>query len=185
VRKTEAVTAAGVIDIPESRLHFMDLPFYRTGRVAKKPIGPEDVALTLALLKELNPDQIYVAGDLADPHGTHRVCADAIFRAVTQWRAEGGDTEVWLYRGAWQEWEPHLVERAVPLTHRDIELKKASILRHESQKDGAMYMGTIDTREFWQRAEERNRGTAAVFDALGLPEFYALEAFVLWKGEAL
>ncbi len=185
VRKTEAITAAGVISIPPERLHFMDLPFYRTGRVTKKPVGEDDVAIVLALLKELKPTQIYVAGDLADPHGTHRICAQAIFRAVAQLRAEGGDTEVWLYRGAWQEWEPHVIERAVPLTWRDLELKKASIFRHESQKDGAMFMGTIDTREFWQRAEERNKNTAALYDALGLPEFYALEGFVKWQGDQL
>jgi glucosamine-6-phosphate deaminase len=185
VRKTEAITAARVIDIVEEKLHFLDLPFYRTGRVQKKPVSDEDVAIIFDLLNTLKPDMIYVAGDLADPHGTHRVCADAILRAVQQYRAEGGKLEVWLYRGAWQEWEPHLIEKAVPLSPSDLQLKKAAIFRHESQKDGAMFMGTTDHREFWQRAEDRNRGTAALYDKLGLPEYYALEGFVEWKGKPI
>jgi glucosamine-6-phosphate deaminase len=185
VRKTEAITAAGVIAITEDKLHFLDLPFYRTGRVQKKPVSDEDVAIILDLLRNTTPDLIYVAGDLADPHGTHRVCADAIFRAVKQYREGGGVLEVWLYRGAWQEWEPHLIEQAVPISPTDLQLKKDAIFRHESQKDGAMFMGTTDRREFWQRAEDRNRGTAALYDKLGLPEFYALEGFVEWKGNPI
>ncbi|HVJ83336.1 MAG TPA: glucosamine-6-phosphate deaminase, partial [Planctomycetia bacterium] len=151
VRKTEAIAGAKVIGIGEDKLHFLDLPFYHTGRVGKKPLSEDDVKIVHDLLVKLKPGQIYVAGDLADPHGTHRICADAIFRAVERYRSGGGKLEVWLYRGAWQEWEPHLVERAVPLSPSDLELKKAAIFRHESQKDGAMFPGTVDTREFWQR----------------------------------
>ncbi|MFO0944619.1 MAG: glucosamine-6-phosphate deaminase [Planctomycetota bacterium] len=185
VRKTEATAAAKAININERALHFLDLPFYRTGTVSKKAVGPEDIAIVRELLRELKPEQIYVAGDLADPHGTHRVCADAIFNAVTQLRAEGFEFEVWLYRGAWQEWEPHQIERAVPLSPDDLDKKKSAIFRHESQKDRAMFPGNTDTREFWQRAEDRNRGTAELYDKLGLPEYFAMEGFVLWKGNPL
>jgi glucosamine-6-phosphate deaminase len=185
VRKSEAIAAAKVINVNENELHFLDLPFYRTGRVSKKPLGEEDVAVVHELLVKLKPTQIYVAGDLADPHGTHRICAEAIFQAVERYRDAGGKLEVWLYRGAWQEWEPHLIERAIPISPSDLELKKAAIFRHESQKDGAMFPGTTDTREFWQRAEDRNRGTAALYDQLGLPEYYAMEGFVEWKGNPI
>ncbi|MGL4462027.1 MAG: glucosamine-6-phosphate deaminase, partial [Planctomycetia bacterium] len=182
VRKTEATAGAAVIGIGEELLHFLDLPFYRTGRAAKNPPGEADVSRVYDLLKALKPAQIYVAGDLADPHGTHRLCALVCFQAVERYRAAGGVIEVWLYRGAWQEWEPHQIERVVPLSPEDMELKKAAIFRHQSQKDGAMFLGR-DTREFWQRAEERNRGTAAMYDRLGLPEYYAMEGFVKWNGE--
>jgi glucosamine-6-phosphate deaminase len=125
-----------------------------------------------------------VAGDLSDPHGTHRVCANAIFDAVREVEKQGQRFEVWLYRGAWQEWEPHEVERVIPLSPGDVERKKMAIFRHQSQKDRAMFPGSTDRREFWQRAEDRNRHTAKVYDALGLPEFYALEGFVQWRSES-
>lgn len=185
VRKAEATAAAKAININERNLHFLDMPFYRTGTVSKKTIGQEDITIVRELLRELKPEQIYVAGDLADPHGTHRVCADAIFQAVEQLRGEGLEFEVWLYRGAWQEWEPHQIERAVPLSPDDLDKKKSAIFRHESQKDRAMFPGNTDTREFWQRAEDRNRGTAELYDKLGLPEYFAMEGFVLWKGNPL
>ena len=118
---------------------------------------------------------------MSDPHGTHRTCAEAIFEAVRRVRKEGQHFEVWLYRGAWEEWEPHEVERVVPLSPEDVEKKKQSIFRHQSQKDRAMFPGGTDRREFWQRAEDRNLGTAQTFDALGLPEYYAMEAFVKWQ----
>ena len=183
VRKTEAMAAAKVIGIEEPNLHFLDLPFYRTGRVSKNKLGAEDVEIVHALLRQLKPTQLYVAGDLADPHGTHRICAEAVFHAAERYRSEGGELEIWLYRGAWQEWEPHQIERAVTLSPNDLDKKKAAIFRHESQKDRAMFPGTTDTREFWQRAEDRNRNTADLYDKLGLPEFYAMEGFVEWKGE--
>src|SRR5690606_17269768 len=150
IRKTEAMAGAKAIDIGEEQLHFLDLPFYRTGQVSKKGISDADIEIILQLLQEQKPHQIYVAGDLADPHGTHRLCADAIFEAVNRYRETGEDLEVWLYRGAWQEWEPHQIERAVPLTPDDLEKKRFAIFRHESQKDRAMFPGA-DGREFWQR----------------------------------
>lgn len=184
VRKTEATTAAKMIDIDEKNLHFLDLPFYRTGRIAKKSLGDEDVRIVYELLTKLEPQQIYVAGDLADPHGTHRICADAVFKAVEQYRKTGKNLDVWMYRGAWQEWEPHQIEMAVPMTPDDVDKKKLAIFRHESQKDRAMFPGS-DDREFWQRAEARNRATADIYDQLGLPEYYAIEGFVQWKGNPL
>jgi glucosamine-6-phosphate deaminase len=118
---------------------------------------------------------------MSDPHGTHRTCAEAVFEAVRQVRKDTPPTEVWLYRGAWEEWEPHEIERVVPLSPYDVERKKMAIFRHQSQKDRAMFPGGTDVREFWKRAEERNRDTAKVYDEFGLPEFYALEGFVQWR----
>jgi glucosamine-6-phosphate deaminase len=184
IRQTEARAAALACGIPPEQLEFMDLRFYRTGTIAKAPIHPQDIADTIALLQRLQPAQIYVAGDLSDPHGTHRVCADAVFRAVREVWKQGQQFEVWLYRGAWQEWEPHEVDRVVPVSPDDLERKKLAIFRHQSQKDRAMFPGGIDRREFWQRAEDRNLHTAKVFDDLGLPEFYALEGFVQWTGNS-
>lgn len=185
IRSTEARAAALTVGIPPERLHFMDMPFYRTGTIAKMPIGPEDVKVTADLIRSINPGQIYMAGDLSDPHGTHRLCADAILAAVAELQKEGLNPEVWLYRGAWQEWEPHEVDRVVPINPEDMELKKQSIFKHQSQKDRAMFPGGTDEREFWQRAEQRNRHTAALYDQLGLPQFYALEGLVMWRGEGL
>lgn len=185
IRSTEARAGALSVGIPPEQLHFMDMPFYRTGTITKMPIGPEDVKVTADLIRQLNPAQIYMAGDLSDPHGTHRLCADAILAAVTELQKEGLAPEVWLYRGAWQEWEPHEVDRVVPINPDDMELKKQSIFKHQSQKDRAMFPGGTDEREFWQRAEQRNRHTAALYDQLGLPQFYALEGLVLWRGEGL
>jgi glucosamine-6-phosphate deaminase len=199
IRATEARAAALACGIPADRLEFLDLRFYRTGTVAKNPIHPKDIDDIAALLERLRPHQIYVAGELSDPHGTHRVCAEAVFEAVRRVRsAECGvwnsdrpadphpdlrmpDFEVWLYKGAWEEWEAHEVEMAVPLGPEVLERKKQAIFRHQSQKDRAMFPGGTDRREFWQRAEDRNIGTARTYDALGLPEYYALEAFVRWK----
>jgi glucosamine-6-phosphate deaminase len=124
---------------------------------------------------------VYVAGELSDPHGTHRICAEAVFAAVRQVRAAGFNPDVWLYKGAWEEWEPHEIEMAVPLSPEVLERKKQAIFRHQSQKDRAMFPGGTDRREFWQRAEQRNLATARTYDALGLPEYFALEAFVKWK----
>jgi glucosamine-6-phosphate deaminase len=126
--------------------------------------------------------QIYVAGDLSDPHGTHRMCARAVILALDAVAAEGIKPEVWLYRGAWQEYEPHEIERAVPLSPELVERKKQAILRHESQKDAPLFPGS-DSREFWVRAEERTQRTAALYNQVGLPEFYAIEAFVRYNGQ--
>jgi glucosamine-6-phosphate deaminase len=182
IRKNEARAGALEIGCPESNLHFLDLPFYRTGTIAKKPVGPEDIAIIDELLQRVKPDQIYVAGDLADPHGTHRVCAEAIFAVLFQWKHEGRELpEVLMYRGAWQEYPLHEIEIAVPLSPSDLALKRNAIFMHESQKDKALFPGS-DPREFWQRAEDRNRGTADSYNKLGLPEFFAIEAFARWKG---
>jgi glucosamine-6-phosphate deaminase len=181
IRETEARAGALAAGVPPEQLIFMDLRFYRTGTIAKAPIQPEDIDDIVKLFKQLQPDQIYVAGELSDPHGTHRTCATAVFEAVRRIRTEGQDFSVWLYRGAWEEWEPHEIERVVPLSPSDLERKKNAIFRHQSQKDRAMFPGGSDKREFWQRAEDRNRDTAKLYDLLGLPEFYALEGFVQWR----
>jgi len=181
IRTTEARAAALACGVPPEQLEFMDLRFYRTGTIAKAPIHPQDIKDIIALLNRLMPAQIYVAGELSDPHGTHRVCANAIYQAVREVRKEGLDFEVWLYRGAWEEWEPHEIERAVPISPSELERKKNAIFRHQSQKDRAMFPGGTDRREFWQRAEDRNRDTAKLYDTLGLPEFFAIEGLVQWR----
>lgn len=182
IRKTEAIAAAETAGVPAEKCHFLDLPFYRTGEIAKKPIEEEDVAVVAALLREVRPDQIYVAGDLTDPHGTHRLCAEAIFRALKLLEQDDWTPEVWLYRGAWQEYEPDEIERAVPLSPEVTNLKKQAIFKHESQKDRARYPGT-DEREFWERAEHRTKRTARIYNELGLPEYFALEGFVRYHGQ--
>lgn len=182
IRKTEATTAAATAGVPADKLHFLNLPFYQTGKVEKAPITDADVEIIAKLLRDLNPAQIYVAGDLSDPHGTHRMCAKAILQALQVVEAEGFTPEVWLYRGAWQEYDPHEIERAVPLSPELVERKKQAIFRHESQKDAPLFPGS-DAREFWIRAEERTKSTAAIYNQLGLPEFYALEAFVRYRGQ--
>ena len=185
IRWSEAKAGAIVCGCREENLHFLDLPFYQTGTIAKKPIGDDDVRLIRQLIEQVQPAQIYVAGDLSDPHGTHRMCAEAIFRALIEIEEHTGSRpDVLLYRGAWQEWAPHEIEIAVPLSPRDLELKKAAIFRHESQKDKALFPGS-DPREFWQRAEERNRHTADTYNKLGLPEYFAMEGFVRWNGVPL
>jgi glucosamine-6-phosphate deaminase len=183
VRWSEAKAGAMVAGCREEFLHFLDLPFYRTGTIAKKPITEADVEIIRELIERLDPSQVYVAGDLSDPHGTHRVCAEAIFRAIEASERNGRPRpEVLLYRGAWQEWAPHEIEIAVPLSPRDLMKKRAAIFCHESQKDSALFPGPDDPREFWQRAEDRNRNTAAVYNQFGLPEYFALEGFVRWTG---
>lgn len=187
IRWSEAKAGAMVCGCVEDNLHFLDLPFYRTGTIAKNPLGSEDILILRELIDRVRPGQIYVAGDLSDPHGTHRLCAEAIFRAVDEIAANDANVrpEVLLYRGAWQEWPPHQIEIAVPISPHDLDLKKAAIFRHESQKDTALFPGPDDPREFWQRAEDRNRGTADAYNRMGLPEFYALEGFVRWNGKPL
>jgi glucosamine-6-phosphate deaminase len=181
IRATEARAAALACGIPPDQLEFMNLRFYRTGTITKAPIHPHDLDDVAALLTRIRPAQIYIAGELSDPHGTHRTCAEAVFEAVRRVRPTGIDFDVWLYKGAWEEWEPHEIEMAVPLSPDVLGRKKQAIFRHQSQKDQAMFPGGTDSREFWQRAEDRNLGTAKTYDALGLPEYFALEAFVKWK----
>jgi glucosamine-6-phosphate deaminase len=181
IRWSEAKAGAFVAGCKEENLHFLDLPFYRTGTIAKKPITEEDVRIIRDLIERIRPAQIYVAGDLSDPHGTHRVCAEAIFRALEP-IDPAARPEVLLYRGAWQEWAAHEIEIAVPLSPQDLARKRAAIFRHESQKDSALFPGPDDAREFWQRAEDRNRNTAVLYNQIGLPEYFALEGFVRWRG---
>jgi len=181
IRRTEARAAARYSGVQPERIHFLDLPFYETGRVRKRPIGPDDVAITTDLLERVRPHQVYAAGDLSDPHGTHRVCLEAVLAALSRVadRDWARACEVWLYRGAWQEWEPHEIDMAVPLSPDEVLRKRMAIFKHESQKDRALFPGPTDPREFWQRAEDRNRDTARLYDRLGLPEYEAIEGFVL------
>ncbi len=182
IRKTEATAAAICAGVPEERHHFLNLPFYKTGKVEKAPVSEADSDIITALLRKLKPAQIYLAGDLSDPHGTHRMCASAIFLALREIKDEPWFPEVWMYRGAWQDYEPHEIERAVPLSPELITRKKLAIFKHESQKDAALFPGN-DEREFWLRAEERTKNTACIYNQLGLPEYYAIEGFVQWRGQ--
>ena len=184
IRRGEARSALRYAGLdPDARAHFQDLPFYETGRVRKKPLGEEDIQLTMDLLNQIQPHQIYAAGDLSDPHGTHRVCLAAIFEAVRRLKAQNtpwlDDCWVWLYRGAWQEWDVDQIEMAVPISPQELTRKRRAIFKHQSQKDRPLFPGA-DQREFWQRAEERNHFTAKLYDQLGLPEYEAIEAFVRW-----
>ncbi|SMO89035.1 glucosamine-6-phosphate deaminase [Fodinibius sediminis] len=183
IRRGEAKAAGRYCGIPEDQLHFLDMPFYETGRVKKKPLSQEDVDITVELLREVKPHQIYAAGDLSDPHGTHRVCLEAIFRALEVCQDDDWieDCKVWLYRGAWQEWDINEIEMAVPLSPEELTKKRKAIFKHQSQKDRPLFPGA-DEREFWQRSEERNRGTAQLYDALGFAEYEAIEGFVEYKG---
>lgn len=182
IRRSEARAAAKYSGVHADNIHFLDLPFYETGRVRKRPLSEEDIKIVVGLLEQVKPHLIYAAGDLSDPHGTHRVCLSAVLAAMGQLCDERwmNECEVWLYRGAWQEWEPHEIDMAVPLSPSEVERKRMAIFKHESQKDKALFPGAWDTREFWQRAEQRNRMTAELFDKLGLAEYEAIEAFLCW-----
>ncbi|MDR0559137.1 MAG: glucosamine-6-phosphate deaminase [Prevotellaceae bacterium] len=182
IRRTEARAAALYAGVKETNIHFLDLPFYETGTVKKKPVGEEDIKIVVNLLSEIQPHQIYVAGDLTDPHGTHRVCFHAVIEAAKRlqnatWMK---DCRIWMYRGAWQEWDVAEQEMAVPLSPEETYIKRMAIFKHQSQKDRPLFPGT-DTREFWQRAEDRNHTTAVIFDKLGMAEYQAIELFVEYK----
>ena len=179
IRWAEAKAAALACGCREQNLHFLDLPFYRTGTISKKPMGDEDVRIIRELIQRVDPSQVYVAGDLSDPHGTHRMCKEAIDRALAAHLSAGGKRpEVWLYRGAWQEWPVTDATWLVPLSQEELRLKVQAIFKHQSQKDTAPFPGP-DEREFWQRVEARNKGTAAELDRLGLAEYFAMEAYVV------
>ncbi len=182
IRQGEARATSNFVGLTDAQIHFMDLPFYETGTIEKKPLGPEDVKLTIALIEKIKPHQIYAAGDLADPHGTHKVCLDAIFEAVKNLKSKDfmSDCWVWLYRGAWQEWGIAEIEMAVPMSPDQVLEKRHGIFKHQSQKDGVVFQGS-DAREFWQRAEDRNAETAELYDQLGLSHYAAMEAFVRWE----
>jgi glucosamine-6-phosphate deaminase len=169
------------VGLSSANARFLNLPFYQTGKVRKDPIGPADVAIVRALLEELQPELVFVAGDLSDPHGTHRLCKDAIdeaLRAAWPDRVTTHVPEVWLYRGAWQEWPITDATWLVPMSQDELRLKVQAIFKHQSQKDSAPFPGT-DDREFWQRVESRNKETAAALDRLGLAEYFAMEAYVV------
>ena len=181
IRRGEARTACTYNNIPLEHCHFLDLPFYETGRIQTGTLTEAAVEIVRNLLREVKPHQIFVAGDLADPHGTHRVCTDAVFAAIDLEKEEGAkwlkDCRIWMYRGAWAEWEIENIEMAVPISPEELRAKRNSILKHQSQMESAPFLGN-DERLFWQRSEDRNRGTAALYDSLGLASYEAMEAFV-------
>lgn len=180
IRRGEAKAGCRYVGIEDDNMHFLDMPFYETGLVKKKPLSEADIQVTVDLLREVKPHQVFAAGDLSDPHGTHRVCLQAILLALDRCKTAGDawvkDCWLWLYRGAWQEWEIENIDMAVPLSPDELLRKRRAIFKHQSQKDRPLFPGH-DSREFWERAEQRNRGTAKLYDQLGLPEYEAIEAF--------
>lgn len=184
IRREEATAACRFVGLNQSKIRFLDLPFYETGKVKKKPISQPDIDIVKAYLQEIKPHQVFVAGDLADPHGTHKVCLDAILAAVDDLKHEGSEwlknCRFWMYRGAWQEWEIDYIEMAVPISPEELRSKRLSILKHQSQMESAPFLGN-DERLFWQRSEDRNRGTAELYHRLGLASYEAIEAFVEYK----
>mgnify|MGYP000437085620 FL=1 len=179
IRQAEATIACNYIGVKPQNIHFLRLPFYETGTIKKGDLSEADIDRVKALLEEVKPHQIFVAGDLADPHGTHRVCTDAVLAALYELRNEDWmrDCRIWMYRGAWAEWEIDHIEMAVPISPEELRFKRNSILKHQSQMENAPFLGD-DDRLFWQRAEERNRATAQLYENLGLASYEAMEAFV-------
>lgn len=181
IRRGEARIACRYNNLPMEQVHFLDLPFYETGRIQKNPLAEEDVAIVQQLLGKIKPHQIFVAGDLADPHGTHRVCTDAVFAAIDQEKENHAEwlqeCRIWMYRGAWAEWDIEHIEMAVPISPEELRAKRNAILKHQSQMESAPFLGN-DERLFWQRSEDRNRATATLYDKLGLASYEAMEAFV-------
>ena len=175
IREAEAVSGIETLGLEASHARFLNLPFYQTGKVRKDPVGPADVAIVRRLLEETRPDLVFVAGDLSDPHGTHRMCKEAIDAALVGLEPQ---PEVWLYRGAWQEWSVTEATWLVPLSQEELAVKIQAIFKHQSQKDSAPFPG-LDDREFWQRVEARNKETAETLDRLGLAEYFAMEAYVV------
>ena len=181
IRRGEARMASMYSGIPLERVHFLNLPFYETGKIQKNPISEADIEIVLNLLREVKPHQIFVAGDLADPHGTHRVCTDAVLAAIDIEKEAGAEwlknCRIWMYRGAWAEWEIEHIEMAVPISPEELRTKRNAILKHASQMESAPFLGN-DERLFWQRAEDRNHATAELYNSLGLAAYEAMEAFV-------
>ena len=184
IRRCEAKATCRFVGLKEENVHFMDLPFYETGTIEKAPLSKSDIDNTVALLKKIKPHQIFCAGDLADPHGTHKVCLDVVLKALNQIKQDGDewikDCWMWLYKGAWQEWNIEEIEMAIPMSPDQLLKKRHGIFIHQSQKDMVPFQGN-DSREFWQRAEERNKQTAEMYAKLGLTHFEAIEAFVRFK----
>lgn len=183
IRRCEAKATCRYVGIKDENCHFMNLPFYETGTVEKKPMSEADVRLTIELLRQVKPQQVYCAGDLADPHGTHKVCLDIIFESLRRIKADGDEWVrncwVWLYKGAWQEWDISEIEMAIPMSPEQVMKKRFGIFIHQSQKDMVPFQGS-DNREFWQRAEDRNSHTAELYAQLGMTKYAAMEAFVRW-----
>ena len=179
IRQAEATIACNYIGVKPDHIHFLRLPFYETGTIKKGDLTEKDVNIVKKLLEEVKPHQIFVAGDLADPHGTHRVCTDAVLAAIDELKGQKWmkDCRVWMYRGAWAEWEIDHIEMAVPISPEELRFKRNSILKHQSQMENAPFLGD-DDRLFWQRAEDRNRATAELYNSLGLASYEAMEAFV-------
>ena len=184
IRRSEAMAAARYLGVPEDHVHYLEMPFYETGTVKKSDLSEADVQQIIDLLQQVQPHQVYAAGDLSDPHGTHRVCINAILAALHELKNEPwmNDCRVWLYRGAWQEWDLDQVDMAVPLSPEEVLIKRKAIYKHSSQNNGPVFPGA-DPREFWQRAEERNHATAVMYDKLGMAEYQAIEVFVRYKIE--
>lgn len=184
IRRGEASATCRYVGIPDKNIHFLNLPFYETGTIEKMPMSEADIEITIKLLQELKPQQVFCAGDLADPHGTHKVCLDVVFESLKRIKAAGepwvSDCWVWLYKGAWQEWNIEEIEMAIPMSPDQVMKKRYGIFIHQSQKDMVPFQGS-DSREFWQRAEERNAHTANLYAALGLTHYAAMEAFVRWQ----
>jgi glucosamine-6-phosphate deaminase len=183
IRRTEASATCRYVGIPDEGIHFLNLPFYETGTIQKNPMSEEDIRITMELLRSIKPHQVYCAGDLADPHGTHKVCLDIVFESLRRLKAAGEpwikDCWVWLYKGAWQEWDVSEIEMAIPMSPDQVLKKRFGIFIHQSQKDMVPFQGA-DSREFWQRAEDRNANTASLYAQLGLTKYAAMEAFVRW-----
>ncbi len=186
IRRCEAKATCRYVGLPDGRAHFLDLPFYETGTIEKKPMGEEDIRITIEILQQIKPHQVYCAGDLADPHGTHKVCLDIVFESLRRLKDAGEewikDCWVWLYKGAWQEWDIADIEMAIPMSPDQLMKKRFGIFIHQSQKDMVPFQGS-DSREFWQRAEERNKNTADLYAHLGMTQYAAVEAFVRWQGQ--
>ena len=184
IRRVEARTACAYNGILKSNIHFLDLPFYESGKIEKLPVGKTDVEIVSQLLDKIKPHQIYVAGDLADPHGTHRKCTDVVLAAINEAKQNNvrwlEDCRIWMYRGAWAEWDIENIQMAVPISPEELRRKRNAILKHSSQMEFAPFLGN-DSRLFWQRAEERNRATATLYHRLGFADYEAIEAFVEYK----
>ncbi len=184
IRRCEAKATCRYVGLSDERAHFLDLPFYETGTIEKKPMGEEDIRITMEILRQIKPHQVYCAGDLADPHGTHKVCLDVVFESFIRLKNAGDqwikDCWVWLYKGAWQEWDIADIEMAIPMSPDQLMKKRFGIFIHQSQKDMVPFQGS-DSREFWQRAEERNKNTANLYAQLGMTQYAAVEAFVRWQ----
>jgi len=183
IRRCEARATCRYVGVKEENIHFLNLPFYETGTVEKNQMNEKDVKLTVELLQKIKPHQVFAAGDLADPHGTHKVCLDIVVESLNQLKTGNGwlnDCWLWLYKGAWEEWNIEEIEMAVPMSPDQVLKKRYGIFIHQSQKDMVPFQGS-DSREFWQRAEERNEHTANLYAELGLTHYAAMEAFVRWK----